>query len=128
MKPSYNRQYYQIINIEEDPVNLKHIPDSEKIQDERYGNSTQPIMQIICGDNVDKYTLKAIEIQYLQAPKYVTIDQDDLDEFEDKTPMLEFSDYVCNEIVKQLVTSILENQKDQRLQTYIPVNQSIPQN
>ena len=129
MKPSYNRPYYQIINIEKDPTELEdYVPDSDKVKDKRYGNSTQPIMQIICGDNIDKYTLKAIEIQYLQAPRYVTIDQDDLDEFEDNTSKLEFSDYVCNEIVKQLVTSILENQKDQRIQTYIPVNQSIPQN
>jgi len=104
------------------------VPDSKKQQDERYGNSTQPIMQIICGDNIDRYTLKALEIQYLQAPKYVTIEQDDLDKFEDETKTLEFSDYVCNEIVKQLVTSILENQQDPRVQTFIPVNQSIPQN
>lgn len=128
MKPSYNRPYYQIINIEKDPTELEYVPDSKKVKDKRYGNSTQPIMQIICGDNIDKYILKAIEIQYLQAPKYVTIDQDDLNKFDDETQILEFSDYVCNEIVKQLVTSILENQKDQRLQTYIPVNQSIPQN
>lgn len=133
MKPSYKRPYYQIINIEQDNIE----PDSQSVENDnptepripgkRYGNSTVPIMQILCG-NEDNIKLESIEIQYLQAPKYVNITVDQLDQVDDYSPVLEFSDYVCNEIVKQLVTQILENQKDQRLQTYIPVNQSIPQN
>lgn len=128
MRPSYNRPYYQIINIEQDDPNFlqNYKADSEKNLGKRYGNSTQPMMQILCGDDI-WHPLKAIEVQYLQAPRYVMLTQDDLDSVKDTTQVLEFSDYVCNEIVKQLVGSILENQKDERLQTFIPINQSIPQ-
>jgi hypothetical protein len=42
--------------------------------------------------------------------------------------VLEFSDYVCNEIIKQLVMQIMENAKDERIQTFVPTNKSIPQN
>jgi hypothetical protein len=39
--------------------------------------------------------------------------------------MLEFPDYVCYEIINELVKLLLENASDPRLQTNIPVNQSI---
>lgn len=128
MRPSHSRPYYQIINIEQDnPTYINTTPNSQKSVGTRYGNSTQPIMQIICGDDI-RYQLKAVEIQYLQAPRYASLTQADLDNVVDKTDTLEFSDYVCNEIIKQLVTQILENSKDGRIQTFIPVNTSIPQN
>lgn len=128
MRPSHSRPYYQIINIEQtDPTYIQKTPNSDKQVGERYGNSTQPIMQIICGDD-PHYQLKAIEIQYLQAPRFASLTQADLYAVEDTTDTLEFSDYVCNEIIKQLVTQILENAKDERIQTFIPVNQSIAQN
>lgn len=135
MRPSHNRPYYQIINIDQGGGSIKPdqsgtsgaSPNPTKKSGERYGNSTQPIMQIICGDDI-RYQLKAVEIQYLQAPRYVSLEQKDLDNIVDTTEVLEFSDYVCNEIIKQLVTQILENSKDQRIQTFIPVNTSIPQN
>ena len=84
-------------------------------------------MQIICGDDIH-YTLQAVEIQYLQAPRYAKLTQADLDSVEDNTDVLEFSDYVCNEIVKQLVMQIMENAKDERVQSFVPVNNSIPKN
>lgn len=128
MRPSYNRPYYQIINIEQTiPDYINETPNSEKQTGTRYGNSTQPIMQIICGDDIN-YNLKAVEIQYLQAPRFLSISQDDLDSVEDNTQVLEFSDYVCNEIIKQLVMQIMENAKDERIQTFVPTNKSIPQN
>ena len=128
MRPSPNRPYYQIINIEQsDPTYIDRTPNSEKQIGIRYGNSTQPIMQILCGNDI-RYKLKAVEIQYLQAPRFATLSQADLDTIEDNTDTLEFSDYVCNEIIKQLVKQILENDKDERIQTFTPVNVSVPQN
>ena len=125
MRPSHSRPYYQIINIEE--PKLIYPTPFQKQKGQRYGNSTQPMMQIICGDDI-RYQLKAVEIQYLRAPQFVELEQKDLDSAVDNSQTLEFSDYVCNEIVKQLVTQIMENGKDDRLQTFLPINQSIPQN
>ena len=125
MKPSTSRPYYYIIYKEEPKLNYL-TPDSEKETGIRYGNSTQPIMQILCGNKIDE-PLKAVQIAYLAAPKYVTLDQEDLDSYKDNTEILEFQDYVVNEIIKEVVKMVMENAKDERLQTFIPVNQSVPQ-
>jgi hypothetical protein len=56
-----------------------------------------------------------VQIAYLTAPKYVTLNQEDLDKYEDETPILEFQDYVVNEIIKEVVKMVMENAKDERL-------------
>jgi hypothetical protein len=38
---------------------------------------------------------------------------------------MEFPDYVCQEIINELVTLMMENSSDPRLQTNIPINQTI---
>ena len=56
---------------------------------------------------------------------YVSITQDELVSIEDNSQVLEFPDYVCYEIINELVKLFLENSTDPRLQTNIPVNQTI---
>ena len=56
-----------------------------------------------------------MQIAYLTAPRYVTLDQSDLDSYQDNTDILEFQDYVINEIIKEVVKMVLENAKDERL-------------
>lgn len=133
MKPSTSRPYYYIIYKEEPEPNKgrldpkdDYLPNSEKIDGKRYGNSTKPIMQILCGNKIDE-PLIAIQIAYLTAPKYVTLSQSDLDSYKDNTEILEFQDYVVNEIIKEVVKMVMENSKDERLQTFIPINQSVPE-
>ena len=82
-------------------------------------------MQILCGNKIDEPLLK-VQIAYLTAPRFVTLDQLDLDSYEDKTPVLEFQDYVVNEIIKETVKMVMENAKDTRIQTFTPINQSVP--
>jgi hypothetical protein len=55
----------------------------------------------------------------------LTIDK--LDDIDDNTPQLEFPDYVTYEIINELVTLILENNKDPRVQTQPAVAQSVMQ-
>lgn len=131
MKPSTSRPYYYIIykdNDPYDPATINYPSNQKKIESKqyiRYGNSTKPIMQILCGNEPN--VLNAVQIAYLTAPRYITLDKLDLDKVEDETPVLEFQDYVVNEIIKEVVKLIMENAKDERLQTVIPVNQSVPQ-
>nr|DAK03589.1 MAG TPA: hypothetical protein [Bacteriophage sp.] len=44
---------------------------------------------------------------------------------EDTSQVLEFPDYVCQEIINELVKLLLENASDPRLQTNLAVNQTI---
>jgi len=52
--------------------------------------------------------------------------QDQLDADEDTSSTIEFPDYVCQEIIKELVALLLENTSDPRLNTNIPINKTIP--
>ena len=56
---------------------------------------------------------------------YVSMTQDKNLESEDNSQVLEFPDYVCYEIINITVRLLLENASDPRLQTNIPINQTI---
>lgn len=136
MRPSIYRPYYYII-YKEDPARTENdntegkitqydVPFASRKSGIRYGNSTQPEMQILCGNDI-RTRLTSVQIAYLRAPKFLDLTQEYLDEISDQTQVLEFQDYVVNEIIKEIVKMVMENGSDARLQTYIPVNQSIPQ-
>ena len=126
MKPSVKRPYYYIINIEEPVKSGKSDDDKKKEVDSaiRYGNSVQPIMQIKCGDD-SRYTLKAVYVDYLRAPEYLTLDQDLLDDVADKSQVIEFPDYVVYEIINEIVKLTMENGQNPRIQTNPQVNQTV---
>ena len=126
MRPSMKRPYYYIINIEEpskDPTftdgNRKKITVNG--QEQRYGNSTKPIMQIKCGDA----KLDAVYVDYLRAPQYLSIQQEQLDDMVDNTQVIEFPDYVIYEIINEIVNIVMENGSNPRVQTHAAVSQSI---
>jgi hypothetical protein len=56
---------------------------------------------------------------------YVSMTQEQVLAVEDNTPKLEFPDYVCYEIINIYVRLFLENASDPRLQTNMPINQTI---
>lgn len=117
MKPSRKRPYYYIINIQDPSENNKYFKGG------RYGNSQVPVIQIKSG----KDKPSAVYVDYLRAPKYIDLTIGDLDDMTDNTPQLEFPDYVTYEIINELVTLILENNKDPRVQTQPAVSQSVMQ-
>ena len=51
--------------------------------------------------------------------------QEQLDKTQDTSQIMEFPDYVCQEIINGLVKLVMENASDPRLQTNIPINQTI---
>ena len=87
----------------------------------RYGNAYVPILEIKCGDG----NLQCIYIDYLIAPEHINLTQIQLDDINDNTNVLEFPDYVVYEIINELVLTILENQKDPRVQSFPSTNSTI---
>lgn len=126
MRPSVKRPYYYIVNIEEPNLNPDYRNNNLKESGQRYGNSYIPTMEIKCGNQKNNYELEAVYIDYLRAPQYMSITQDELDAVEDKSTIIEFPDYVVYEIINELVTIIMENAGDKRLQSHVAVTQSIP--
>ena len=82
-------------------------------------------MEIRYGKDNSIFQLSNVYIDYLKTPKFIRLTQDEVDEVEDNSQILEFPDYVCQEIVNELVHLLMENGTDPRIQSHIPVNQSI---
>ena len=91
----------------------------------RYGNHSPVRMEIRYGKDDSVFLLKKVYVDYLKTPQHIRLTQEQLDKTEDTSQIMEFPDYVCQEIINGLVTLILENSSDQRLQTNLAVNQSI---
>lgn len=141
MRPSMKQPYYYIQNyadpamIGEDPTNktqqwdpIKNSTTRDRQTGKRYGNKLQPVLEIKCGVlNPNEVKSLSVYIDYLQAPEYLELKQDDLDDWTDTTVELEFPDYVIYEIINELVMSIMENARDPRIQTFPAVNTTIPQ-
>ena len=90
----------------------------------RISNPTKVRLEIRCGKNPD-FKLQSVYIDYLKSPQLLNLTQKQLDLIEDTSQIMEFPDYVCNEIINELTHLIMENSSDQRLQTHIPISTSI---
>lgn len=64
-------------------------------------------------------------IDYLRKPTLITLTQDQIDTPTDSSQILEFPDYVVQEIINEATHILMENASDPRLQSHIPVSQSI---
>ncbi len=91
----------------------------------RYGNKSTVRMEIRYGTDDSLFKLTKVYVDYIKAPQTIRLTQEQLDKTEDTSQLLEFPDYVCQEIINELVNIIMENIGDPRLQTHPVVSQSI---
>lgn len=141
MRPSYKSPYFYINNVTTSPnyptvdnqqdvdyTPLGTEPNSENIErvgEKRYGNRSKVRMELRYGKDNTTFVLSRVYIDYLKSPQFIRLTQEQVDEVIDSSQILEFPDYVCQEITNELVRLLLENGSDPRLQSHIPVNQSI---
>lgn len=92
---------------------------------ERYGNPSPVRMEIRYGTDTSLFTLNHVRIDYIKVPQTVILTQEQIDRTEDTSQMMEFPDYVCQEIINELVNIVMENSSDPRLQTHPVISQSI---
>lgn len=120
-KPSPRNPYYRVIktgtNTIEVAINSILDPCSAETEN-------KVILDLRCGDT-DRYVPVCVYVDYLKTPNHIELSHDDLKNELDNTPNMEFSDYVCYEIINEFVKLLLENASDPRLQTNIPINQTI---
>lgn len=111
---------------EQEPVtNTIEMNGVEKIAGVRYGPANNVRLEIRYGKDNTLFTLESIDIDYLKIPQYIRLTQEQLDLTEDRSQIMEYPDYICQEIINELVHVIMENTSNPRLQTHIPVTQSI---
>ena len=97
----------------------------EKVPSMRYGNRSKVRMELRYGKDDSVFQLSKVYIDYLKAPAFIRLTQEQVDNVTDNSQLLEFPDYVCQEITNELIRLLMENGSDPRLQTNIPINQSI---
>lgn len=97
----------------------------ERVGQLRYGNPSTVRLEIRYGKDSSLFALDSVYVDYIKAPQYIRITQEQLDLTEDTSQIMEFPDYVCQEIINELVHIVMENSSDPRLNTHIPVSQSI---
>lgn len=119
-----------IIKVEELPtsISLKGVNKAsaiEKAAQVRYGNPSEVRLEIRYGTDDSVFELCKVIVDYIKTPQYIRLTQDQLDKTEDTSQMLEFPDYVCQEIINELVHLVMEKDADPRLQTHPVVTQSI---
>lgn len=146
MRPMYKRPYYYVNNFNEQNPDLPtnstmddQIPksaqgltendstvDSIKPTQGRNANITKVLLEIRFGKDDSLFKPTKAYIDYLKGPQFIRLTQAQIDTTEDTSQVLEFPDYVCFEIVNIFTKLIMENASDPRLQTNIPINQTIP--
>ena len=78
-------------------------------------------------NNADVFKLKKVFVDYIKSPQTIRLTQEQVNLTEDTSQIMEFPDYVCQEIINELTMLVMENTADPRLQTNLSVTQSIAQ-
>ena len=98
----------------------------EKPAGSRHANSSRVKVEIRCGrDKSNVFSLSAVQIDYVKAPQFIRLTQEQLDSDEDISQVMEFPDYVNQEIVNELVNLVMRKTNDPSLQAHIQMTQSI---
>ena len=91
----------------------------------RYGNASNVRMEIRYGHDNSIFSLEKVFIDYIKSPQTIRLTQEQVNLTEDTSQIMEFPDYVCQEIINELTMLVMENTADPRLQTNPTVTQSI---
>ena len=98
----------------------------EKPAGSRHANSSRVKVEIRCGrDKSNIFSLSAVQIDYVKAPQFINLTQEQLDSDEDISQVMEFPDYVNQEIVNELVNLVMRKTNDPSLQAHMQMTQSI---
>ena len=110
----------------EDDTTAKSVDVIEKPAGSRHANSSRVKVEIRCGrDKSNIFSLSAVQIDYVKAPQFIRLTQEQLDSDEDISQVMEFPDYVNQEIVNELVNLVMRKTNDPALQAHIQMTQSI---
>ena len=91
----------------------------------RYGNASNVRMEIRYGHDNSVFSLEKVFIDYIKSPQTIRLTQEQVNLTEDTSQIMEFPDYVCDQIINELTMLVMENTADPRLQTNTIVTQSI---
>lgn len=97
----------------------------EKNSAVRVGNVSNVRCEIRYGWDDSLFQLKEVQIDYVKVPQHIRLTQEQIDLTEDTSQLMEFPDYVNQEIINELVHLVMERTSDPRLSTNVQMSQSI---
>ena len=103
----------------------KEVSIVEKPTAIRYANPTKVRMEIRYGNDDTIYKLVQVRVDYIKSPQFIRLTQTQIDLTDDTSQIMEFPDYVCQEIINKLVTLLLERSSDPRLTNNFQINHTI---
>lgn len=91
----------------------------------RVSNTSQVRLEIRYGKDASVFELVEVQVDYVKSPQYIRLTQEQIDVTEDTSQMMEFPDYVNQEIINELVHLVMEHNNDPRLSNNIQITNSI---
>ena len=127
LQPTWDNPYFYMHSDTQPTIvtNQPGVPDEQKTDSSRVGNSSPVTIQLRYGTDNTLFILTAIHADYLKVPQYILLTQDQIDSDEDTSSTIEFPDYMSLEIIRELVMLLMENASDPRLATNPQVSESI---
>lgn len=102
-----------------------NLVDSQNTAGDRLANPSIVRLELRFGTDDTVFKPTMLYIDYLKAPMYIRLTQEQINATLDYSQVLEFPDYVCFEIVNIFTRLLMENASDPRLQTNMPINNTI---
>lgn len=91
----------------------------------RVGNASKVRCEIRYGKDDTLFQLAEVHIDYVKVPQHIRLTQEQIDLTEDTSQIMEFPDYVNQEIINELVHLVMERTSDPRIGTHAQIAQSI---
>lgn len=117
---NFQRTFKLKVGEEEQQVSLVEKPIAL-----RAGNTSNVRCEIRYGKDDSLFQLVEVQIDYVKCPQFIRLTQEQIDLTEDTSQIMEFPDYVNQEIINELVHLVMERVNDPRLGNNIQMTQSI---
>ena len=111
---------YKFGENETDRISLVEKPIAARI-----GNTSNVRCEIRYGKDDSLFQLAEVQVDYVKCPQFIRLTQEQIDLTEDTSQIMEFPDYVNQEIINELVHLVMERINDPRLSNNIQMTQSI---
>ena len=111
---------YKFGDTETDRISLVEKPIAARI-----GNTSNVRCEIRYGKDDSLFQLAEVQVDYVKCPQFIRLTQEQIDLTEDTSQIMEFPDYVNQEIINELVHLVMERINDPRLSNNMQMTQSI---
>ena len=91
----------------------------------RVANPSNVRCEIRYGKDDSLFQLVEVQIDYVKSPQFIRLTQEQIDLTEDTSQIMEFPDYVNQEIINELVHLVMEHSNDPRLANNIQITNTI---